>query len=146
MRVVKTKDVKLPERGTARSAGIDFFVPSGVEPFKLLPGEAVNIPSGIRAEVPMGYALIAFNKSGVATRKGLQVGACVVDEDYQGEIHLHLTNTSNSETWIRPNDKIVQFVLVAISNEPVTEVLFADALWDGLSTERGDGAFGSTGV
>jgi len=34
--------------------------------------------------VPSGYALIAFNKSGVAHNKGLIVGSAVVDELYQG--------------------------------------------------------------
>jgi len=33
-------------------------------------------------KIPEGYALIYFNKSGVASKKHLHVGASVVDENY----------------------------------------------------------------
>ena len=98
MKISKTRKVKTPTRGTDGSAGIDFYVPDNY-PANLCtvdPGERLFIPSGIRADVPDGHALVAFNKSGVALKKGLDVGACVVDSDYQGEIHLHLFNISNA--------------------------------------------------
>jgi dUTP pyrophosphatase len=119
MKISKVKNVKTPARGTGRSAGIDFFVPADFEEIDLAPGHSVKIASGVRVEVPTGFALIAFNKSGVAL-SGLQVGACVVDEDYQGEINLHVFNTFNatSETIkIKPNQKLVQFILIPVSYE-----------------------------
>ena len=91
MQIAKIRNVKTPTRGTNGSAGIDFYVPDDY-PDSLCtipPGDRFFIPSGIKANVPEGYALIAMNKSGVALKKGLMVGACVVDSDYQGEIHLH---------------------------------------------------------
>ena len=98
MRLSRIRDVKLPTRGTTGSAGIDFYFPNDY-PESLCtvePGERFFIPSGIKANVPEGQALIAFNKSGVALKQGLSVGACVVDSDYQGEIHLHLINVGLS--------------------------------------------------
>ena len=92
MKIAKVRNVKTPTRGTVGSAGIDFYIPNDY-PANLCtvnPGERFFIPSGIKANVPEGYALIAMNKSGVALKKSLMVGACVVDSDYQGEIHLHL--------------------------------------------------------
>lgn len=65
MKISKIKDVKTPERGTARSAGIDFFVPNDFEETVLCAGKHIKIDSGIRAEIPTGYMLCAFNKSGV---------------------------------------------------------------------------------
>lgn len=81
MKISKIRDVKTPARGTEKSAGIDFFVPNDFETTQVLPNQSIRILSGIKANVPSGYALIAFNKSGIAL-KGLQVGACVVGDTY----------------------------------------------------------------
>ena len=95
MRISKVRGVKTPTRGTKQSAGIDFYVPDDFEVIEVSPGQKAFIPSGIKANVPAGHALIAFNKSGIALKKSLFIGACVVDEDYQGEIHLHVVNQEN---------------------------------------------------
>ena len=79
MKIQKIRDVKTPGRGTSQSAGIDFYVPEDFTTSVLQPGESVLIPSGIKVQVPTGYMLTAFNKSGVATKQGLSIGACVVD-------------------------------------------------------------------
>ena len=143
MKISKIRDVKTPVRGTSQSAGIDFFVPSGMQE-TLGPGKSCLVPSGIKANVPKGHALIAFNKSGVAVKKNLHVGACVVDEDYQGEIHINLTNVGNETVYIEPGEKIIQFVLVPISYGDVV-VVEESILFDEI-TERGSGGFGSTGT
>src|SRR5574344_675222 len=108
------RDVKAPVRAHSSDGGIDFFVPNDVKEIKVGPHGSVLIPSGVKVIVPSGYALIAMNKSGVATKKKLIVGACVVDEGYTNEVHIHLINTSDDECCvdINPGDKIVQFVLV----------------------------------
>ena len=108
------------------------------------PGERFFIPSGIKANVPAGYALIAMNKSGVALKKGLLVGACVVDSDYQGEIHLHLVNASTKDVTIEPGEKLTQFLLVPV-NHCAVDVVAESALFS-EETSRGSGGFGSTGV
>lgn len=145
MNIAKVKDVKTPTRGTSGSAGLDFYVPEGLEyNITLESGESTNIPSGIKANIPKGYALIAMNKSGVATKQGLQVGACVIDEDYQGEIHLHVVNISDSATTIQPGQKLVQMLLIPVLCEEVHEVPVSE-LFDEV-TQRGDGGFGSTGL
>ena len=142
MKITRIKDVKLPNRGTSRSAGIDFFIPNDFLSSEILPGDSIKILSGIKASVPTGYALIAFNKSGVAL-SGLQVGACVVDEDYQGEISLHLINTSNNIIKVNPGQKITQFILLPVFYDSIEEVSLED-LYEEVS-DRGEGAFGSTG-
>jgi len=146
MKICKVRDVKTPTRGTEGSAGLDFYVPNdlGHEEIVIGPGSAAFIPSGIKADVPAGHALIAFNKSGVALKKQLSVGACVVDEDYQGEIHLHVYNFGNEETLVKPGEKLLQMVLLPVNYVSV-EVVEEDQLF-GETTERGDGGFGSTGV
>jgi dUTP pyrophosphatase len=76
----------------------------------------------------------------------LSVGACVIDEDYQGEIHIHLTNISNKSTTIEGGDKIVQCLILPINYEGVEIVESEDQMWNGEVTERGSGGFGSTGT
>ena len=143
MKIAKTRNVKTPNRGTPQSAGLDFFVPEDFEQVDLPPGNSVFIPSGVKANVPQGHALIAFNKSGVALKKNLSIGACVVDEDYQGEIHLHLYNFGTSSVSISPGEKLVQMVLVPVLYENV-DVVDEPTLFDNETT-RGSGGFGSTG-
>lgn len=145
MKISKIRDVKTPVRGTPFSAGLDFFVPNDFPgEHYLIPGDAINIPSGIKVKVPHGFALVFMNKSGVAVKKGLQVGACVVDEDYQGEVHLHVRNNSTEVQSIKPGEKLVQGLLIPVDYRNV-EVVDVDDLYE-EETERGEGGFGSTGT
>jgi dUTP pyrophosphatase len=142
MNISIIRDVKPPSRATDKSAGIDFYIPDGYIPIDILPGESVLIPSGVRARVPHGMMLMAANKSGVCTNTGLIVGAQVIDEDYTGEIHLHLINVGDTTTSVAPGEKVVQFIIVPVSYENINVIpnpqLFAGP------TERGEGNFGST--
>ena len=162
MKFLKTRKVKSPLRGTPQSAGIDFYIPDewndGI-PYSLPPGERILIPSGLKVSIPTGHALIAFNKSGIATKKGIIVGASVVDEDYQGEVHLSIINTnSSSENYngevysidngfvdIIPGEKLMQFILVPVNYNAPEEVKELEELHP-EKTQRGSGGFGSTGV
>lgn len=142
MKIFKCRDVKTPTRGTSKSAGIDFFVPNDSDHIIIPPGKDVLIPSGIKANVPTGHALIAFNKSGVATKHKLIKGAEVVDEDYTGEIHIHVFNIGSGNIIIEPGQKLIQFILLPINYDGIEIV---DQL-DNIETERNAGGFGSTGT
>ena len=138
----KIRNVKSPNRGTVKSGGIDFFIPNDFNKVMLKPGENYNIPSGIKVNIPENFALVAFNKSGVAL-SGLLVGACFIDEDYQGELHLHVVNASNSDIQLNPGQKIVQFVLIPQYYYILDEVDESNLFQE--KTERGENGFGSTG-
>ena len=144
MKVSRIRDVKLPQRANANDAGIDFFVPNDFEGKWLGKNEGILIPSGVRVNVPDNHALIAFNKSGVAVKRQLLGGACVVDEGYQGELHIHVINLSQVPQEIKAGEKIMQFILVPMFYDSVEEVEDGE-LFSEEST-RGDGGFGSTGV
>lgn len=141
----KTRDVKSPER-SGKNAGIDFFIPNDLEQsYEIEPLQSVLIPSGIKVSLPEDHCLIAFNKSGVATKHNLQVGACVVDENYKGEIHLHLTNTGSKLVTLNAGQKVLQFVLIQQNYHKLQEVK-SHAPWETKEDdERGDKGFGSTG-
>lgn len=161
MNYIKVRDVKSPQRGTSKSAGIDFFVPNDFSTKVLLPGSDVLIPSGIVADVPENFMLMAAEKSGVVTSKEaveecgrapkpdafksiVVVGAKIVDEDYQGEIHIHLINVGRNLVTIKPGMKITQFILVPVFYDELNELTSREELFPEAS-ERGSGALGSTG-
>lgn len=143
MLITKIRDVKLPNRGTPGSAGLDFFIPNDYPEFTLGSGCSVNIPSGIKMVVPHGQAGIFFNKSGVAV-KGIFVGACVVDSDYRGEVHLNLHNVSPNPIVFKPGQKVTQMLLIPVSMVNVVEIS-NDEYKKQEDTQRGSGGFGSTG-
>tara|TARA_Y100000361_G_scaffold7723_2_gene6416 strand:- start:1565 stop:1975 length:411 start_codon:yes stop_codon:yes gene_type:complete len=130
-------------RAHSLDAGIDFFVPSDFTITKVSPNNSIKIPSGIKVNIPQGWALIAFNKSGVCTTLGVIAGACVIDSGYQGEIHIHLINVSKKDVFITPDMKIMQFLLMPVSGVQ-TEECDLEELYEEES-ERSTGGFGSTG-
>lgn len=144
LEIVKVRNVKTPTRGTGLSAGLDFYIPEEFEAKQIWPGESISIPSGIRARIPRGCALIMFNKSGIAAKHQLQVGACVVDEDYQGEIHLHVMNVGKKIVILKPGMKLVQGLVMPVFYTEVEVLESGNELFPQL-TERGQGGFGSTG-
>jgi len=133
----------MPARANSNDAGIDFFVPNDFEDKWLRSNEGILIPSGIRVNVPEGYALIAFNKSGVAIKRQLLGGACVVDEGYQGELHIHIINVSQDSQKVSAGEKIMQFILVPMFYDSVEEVANEELFEE--ESSRGAGGFGSTG-
>ncbi len=167
----KTREVKLPTRGTSESAGIDFFIPEFTQEFiddivsknkdimnsmpmtyeldkvigiVLGPGERINIPSGIKVKMGKDRALIAHTKSGVGSKLGISFLASVVDQDYQGEIHLNVYNTSNENiVTLTPNMKLIQFLEIPIYLSDIIEVPENELYTE--KTQRGEGGFGHTG-
>lgn len=136
----RTRDVKFPQRGTPGSAGIDFFVPNEYLVTEVEPHRDLLMGTGIVAEVPEGHALLFMNKSGVALKQKLIVGACLVDSDYRGEIHFHMFNLSDSVRYVSPGQKLCQAVLIPHVRADLVEV---DRIT--VNTKRGAGGFGSTG-
>ena len=129
-------------------------------------GSRVCIPSGVKSYLSLSMPLISYglqmdlyveNKSGVATKKGLDVGACEIDPSYKGEIHLSLTNASKEDVRIYEDDKITQLVpRVYVTDEAqiFTDVnldpekgIAEDQFWEGFTYDnRGSGWAGSTGT
>lgn len=140
----KTLSTQDPERGTSKSAGIDIFIPNTFRPTNLKHGDSIKINSGLKFKIPKDHVMILFNKSGVASKKGLQVGACVIDEDYQGEVHINLIKTTKEECVLYPGEKIVQALILPVKYPVPYQVTDQEELYKGEITERGEGGFGST--
>ena len=162
---LKTRNVKNPIRNYMENGGIDFFIPEYSEDFReelreknpgiiinstgiyIPKNSAVLIPSGIKSKFNNNMALVGFNKSGIATKFGLITGACLIDSGYQGEIHIHLINTTNKQVKLDFGSKVAQFMPLYINNEPhkVYDDMPAEDFYT-IKSSRNAGAFGSTGI
>jgi len=118
--------------------------------FILPPQSRVLIPSGIHVRMSNNNrALIAANKSGVASKMGLIFGSQVVDYSYKGEIHISVINTSTDIVRIYEDMKIIQFIETpVITNQlEISEAIDDNSLstfYLGMIDDRKDGGFGST--
>jgi len=145
LKVFKVREnAKLPVRAHTTDAGADiFYCPEDEYPLIVYESESELIPTGLKIGVPAGYMLEIKNKSGVAFKRSLVVGACVVDSGYDGEVFVNLHNIGNERQTILPGEKVAQAVLVPIVEAEFEEVLADDVY--GTDTARGSGALGSTG-
>jgi len=166
MYIIKTREVKTPERWTELSSWIDFFIPTDltIENVKftplednswtkyikdntifIQPWEWVLIPTWIKMIIEPWFDLVFDNKSWVASKKWLIIWAKVVDADYRWEVHIHLINTSNSLKTLKLWEKVAQAIIrpiVLVLPQIITDEEFEKA----CNTERGDGWFWSTWV
>lgn len=161
-------DVKAPERKYG-DAGIDFFVPYKTNKFisdlkeknpnslrlvddgiELYPGKDVLIPTYIHSRFSPEWMLRASNKSGIATKQKLRIGAEIVDSSYEGIIHMHVFNDGEKVTIIKYGQKLVQFVPVRVNPDDIVVVyddeITLEEFYEGHDTERGAEGFGHTGI
>jgi len=129
----------IPQRATLGSAGYDL---SACEE-AVVPARGYKmVNTGIATQFPSDHYARIAPRSGLTLKKGLLVGAGVIDSDYTGEMRVILFNHTDNDFSIQVGDRIAQLIFERISTPEVKEVYY-----DELSqTERGAGGFGSTGV
>jgi len=135
-----------PRRANPSDAGMDLaFAPDSGEPVTIRPGESMICATGLKFGVPHGYMLQIMNRSSIAAKRSLVVGAQVVDAGYNGEVFINLHNIGQDVQVIQPGERVAQAVLI-----PVVHVSPVEYEWDDLysrvrvHSSRGDGALGST--
>lgn len=150
------EDVQPPERANPSDAGLDLkynpipkgFMPNPeVDKVIIDPGDSVVLPTGYRFGIPHGYMLEIKNRSGMAAKKSLVVGACVVDSGYDGEVFINLHNIGHHPQVITCGDKIAQAVMIPVVHFRAVETQNKDLYgWYPITiSDRGDGKLGSTG-
>lgn len=126
----------LPTRGSQASAGLDLY---SIEAVSLDPGQRVIARTGLAVAIPEGFYGRVAPRSGLATKKGVDVLAGVIDADYRGEIGCLLYNAGQERLELEAGTKVCQLIIEKIASP---QAAWADELDD---TERGGGGFGSTG-
>ena len=126
----------LPTRGTSQSAGLDIYT---IEDLTIRPGERELARTGLAVAIPEGYYGRIAPRSGLATQKGLDTLAGVIDSDYRGEVRCLLYNAGDESIHLPARSKICQLIIEKIITPAA---VWADEISD---TDRGSGGFGSTG-
>jgi dUTPase len=145
---------KLPTRGTDGSGAFDFFAPErivlGVFQKKLFgTGIAHDLPANLwvslrapinEISIPFRLQGVLFDRSGLGGKKGVRISfACLIDNDYRGEIQLSMENLGTEDMVWEQGDRLCQiaYVLTYAGDCAETHTL--------TDTSRGAGGFGSTG-
>jgi dUTP pyrophosphatase len=136
-----------PERANPSDAGLDvFYSPEKAHSKVFMPPNSSRvIPTGLKFAIPHGYMLEVKNRSSVAAKRQLLVGACVIDSGYEGEVFVNLHNIGVESQSVKPGDKIAQLVMTPVVHFRPSEIS-EESLYNYPMTisNRGDGALGST--
>lgn len=110
--------------------------------FQLPPSVRVLVPTGLIFDIPEGYVMKMYIRSGVALKKGLTMvnGVGIIDSDYVEESYMMIENVSESLVTIEHGERIAQCLIEPITREPLVETKEKPA----QKTDR-NGGFGSTG-
>jgi len=131
-------DAKIPSYAHTEDAGMDLF--SNENNYTLKVGERKGFSTGIKMEIPDGYAGLVWDKSGLAFKKGIKTMAGVIDSTYRGEIVIILINLGSSEYLVEKGSKIAQMIVQKIEH-------FQFSVQNSIeNTSRGEKGFGSTGL
>ena len=105
------------------------------------PGAVALVPTGLAMEIPPGWRLDLYSRSGHGARSvSLANSVGKIDSDYRGELMVLIANRGDEDFVIRPGDRIAQGEV-----NRVTPVYFIEV--DELEpSDRGQGGFGSTGA
>ena len=105
--------------------------------------ERMLIPTGLIADIPVGFSVRLHSRSGMAFKQGVYLANCegIIDSDYVDPIFAMVTNISNVPTRIYNGDRICQGELVRCEKYTLDES-------DEAPTQKTDreGGFGSTGT
>lgn len=132
IKLIKFKDIEIPERKHYNDTGADIYLPEDVE---IKPFETKVIPLGFGIDLPDGYNAHMQARTSIAKR-GVMVHQCAIDAGYKGEVHAIVTNISGKAHQFYKNDRLCYLV--------ITPTVYANYTTN-LGDERGSGAFGSTG-
>lgn len=142
MKFVRVKKLdpaaRLPEYATDGSGCFDLFALNGSELF----GGSGVVDTGLAMEVPEGWVLKIYSRSGHGFNNDVRLANCVgiIDADYRGPVKVKLRSDGSSFFRVNPGDRVAQGILVEVERVSFVEV---NQLSD---TARGAGGFGSTGA
>lgn len=167
VKIAKFKDdAIIPNYATLGSACFDLVA---IEDIIIPPSATAIIPTGLVVEVPEGYKLSIYARSGISAKYPLIIGNGVgqVDSDYRGEVGVIIKNIGVFSPYpvnfaitlegkpmeidrnvpvgsfiIRKGDRIAQGAIEVALQAEFTEIDATKV----SETERGTGGFGSSGV
>lgn len=139
-----TPTATLPEYANPGDACFDIRCTTDTPSTSLTDHIPVTFSTGLSFEIPEGWAMMVYSRSGTGFKHSTRLSNCVgvIDSGYRGELKVQLIRDCSVADFltINPGDRIAQGMLI-----PITPVQFEEV--DELGTSvRGTGGFGSTGV
>jgi len=133
-------DAVIPKYATDGAACFDLVAIGGTEPHEF-DDWADIYRTGLAFEVPPGWVMLIFSRSGHGFKLGMRLSNCVgvIDSDYRGEVKVSIRDDSCMGHHVDAGQRIAQAMLVQIPRLDLVEVAELS------STDRGAGGFGSTG-
>lgn len=131
----------VPTYGTEGAACFDLYAVQPEAEIRVV--DTATVRTGLAFEVPQGFVMLVFSRSGHGFKNDVRLANCVgvIDSDYRGELMVKLTNDNPSDCLaVHPGDRIAQAMLM-----PVSQTYF-EVVDELSSTDRGAGGFGSTGA
>jgi dUTP pyrophosphatase len=125
----------IPQYKTPKSAGCDLAV---LEDVVVRPNQTVRCRTNVRIAVPDGYF-------GFVKERGSTADKCVIatagigDGDYRGEWFILLANIGEEVQFFKAGTRVANLIIIPFVQ---AEFVPTESLEE---TERGEGAFGSTG-
>lgn len=97
--------------------------------------------TGLAFEIPHGYAMFIYSRSGMGFKDNTRLSNCVgvIDSDYRGEVKVKLTRDDDRPITAQVGDRVAQAVVMRLPKVEFEEVS------ELTKTDRGEGGFGSTG-
>jgi len=110
----------------------------------LAPGGIYSIGCGIRLALPDSLTGLVLARSGLASR-GITVANSpgLIDSGYRGEVKALLHNETADDFLVRKGDRIAQLLIISLRLVQLGVV--TPTAFGALSSDRGEGGFGSTG-
>jgi dUTP pyrophosphatase len=134
-----TQQATKPTRANNTDAGYDLY--ASVDG-RIAGKQRDVVNTGIQIAIPEGYYGRIAPRSGLAVKHGIDVLAGVVDSGYRGEVGVVLQNLGLMDFEYREGDRIAQLIIEKCHDVEWEEVESEEDL---VSSERGEGGFGSTG-
>ena len=126
-----------PTKQSALAAGYDLYsLNDCVVPSKC----RLLINAGFKIKIPPGYYGRVAPRSGLASKKWIDIGAGVIDADYRGVVYVLIINNGLEDFAIKKHDRIAQLII-----EKIAENVELYTVEDLDETARGGKGFGSTG-
>ncbi len=101
-------DAIIPSKDLVENAGLDLCI---IEDADIMPLNKALLKTGISMSMPQGYVGQIWARSKLASKKGVQVLAGVVDSNYRGEIMVSLLNSGDEVLELKKGDKVAQLVI-----------------------------------
>jgi len=158
-----TEGTNIPTYAHDTDAGLDIYSP---DEYTIAPGETIIIPTGIKAAIPEGYAILIQPRSGQSTKTKLRIANTpgLIDSGYRDEIgvivenieppfkdidyefdtagNIHIKSILHGQSYtIAPGQRFAQMRLVQV---PKAEFVQVESV--GEIGEDRKGGFGSTDI